>query len=227
MNTKVRRAINHITDGLMVLLLPLVMAYSLIGEGFHELAGSAMLLLFIAHHILHWQWFRALTKGKYTPYRVFMTALNNLLLLLMLAQPISGVLMSRYLYKFLHIPGVEGAARAIHLALAYWCYALMCLHLGLHGDAMLRKIKGTVRKILTAVLLLVSCYGAYVFVRRGFPGYMFLTTRFAFFDYSEPRLYFFADYLSIMILFAVIGNFLEKLLKRNTRYKQDPGYHNI
>ena len=210
----------------MVLLLPLLMAYSLIGERFHELAGSAMLLLFIAHHILHWRWFRALPKGKYTPYRVFMTALNFLLLLLMLAQPLSGVLISRYLYKFLHIPGAAGTARAIHLALAYWCYALMCLHLGLHGAAILRRAKRTGRRLLTTVLLLVSCYGVFAFVRRGFPGYMFLTTRFAFFDYSEQRLYFFADYLAIMILFAVIGSVLERLLRRNVRHKQNSSNQN-
>jgi len=84
---------------------------------------------------------------------------------------------------------------------------------------MIRKVNETKRKILTAILLLISCYGAYAFVRRGFPGYMFLTTRFAFFDYSESRLYFFADYLAIMILFAVIGSLLERLLRKNSRNK--------
>ncbi|MBO6271051.1 MAG: hypothetical protein J6N19_18130, partial [Clostridium sp.] len=56
--------------------------------------------------------------------------------------------------------------------------------------------------------------GIYAFVNRGFPGYMFLKTLFAYFDYDEPRIVFFADYLAIMILFAVVGYYAGKLLKK-------------
>lgn len=34
---------------------------------------------------------------------------------------------------------------------------------------------------------------------------MFMKMPFAFLDYSEPRVYFFLDYIAIMLLFAVIG----------------------
>ena len=40
----------RILDAAMVLLLPLLMAYSLIGEAFHEVAGTLMLVLFLLHH---------------------------------------------------------------------------------------------------------------------------------------------------------------------------------
>ena len=41
-----------ILDAAMLLLLPLLMAYSLIGEAFHEVAGTLMLALFLLHHWL-------------------------------------------------------------------------------------------------------------------------------------------------------------------------------
>lgn len=41
-----RKKARMIVDIGMVTLLPLLMAYSLIGEQFHEIAGTAMLILF-------------------------------------------------------------------------------------------------------------------------------------------------------------------------------------
>jgi len=48
---------------------------------------------------------------------------------------------------------------------------------------------------------------------------MFMQTMFAFFDYGEPKLYFFADYLAIMVLFAICGHYAALLLKRNNVVK--------
>ena len=42
---------------------------------------------------------------------------------------------------------------------------------------------------------------------------------FAFFDFSESRVLFIADYLAVMTLFAVIGNYLSKLLKLRRKTK--------
>ena len=54
-----------IIDISMTVLLPILMAYSLIGEQFHEIAGTLMLVLFIAHHVMTRGWYKALFKGKY------------------------------------------------------------------------------------------------------------------------------------------------------------------
>ena len=54
----------------MVLLLPLLMAYSLVGEAAHEYLGIGMFLLFIVHHILNLAWWKHLLRGRYTPFRI-------------------------------------------------------------------------------------------------------------------------------------------------------------
>ena len=50
-------------------------------------------------------------------------------------------------------------------------------------------------------------------MKRQIPAYLFLKLPFAFFDYSEPRVLFLADYLAVMILFAMLGYGIMKLLK--------------
>ena len=84
-----------ILDAAMLLLLPLLMAYSLIGEAFHEVAGTLMLALFLLHHWLNRSWWKVLLKGRYSLQRIFQTTLNLLLLLFMIVQPLCGILMSK------------------------------------------------------------------------------------------------------------------------------------
>ena len=219
------KKLNHAIDALMVAFLPMLMAYSLIGETFHEVAGTIMFVLFLLHLWFHRKWWKALTKGRYTPYRVFITALNIALLVLMFMQPLSGIALSKHLYTWLSLTGLAAAAREIHMLLAYWSYVLMSLHLGVHMDAMVkaisrkRNVNDTKPGFLTVASAAISVYGIYAFIRRGFPGYMFMQTMFAFFDYREPKLYFFADYLAIMVLFAICGHYAALLLKRNNVVK--------
>lgn len=202
----------RILDAAMVLLLPLLMAYSLIGEAFHEVAGTMMLVLFLLHHWMNRAWWKNLFKGRCSPQRFFQTALNLFLLLFMILQPLCGILMSKHLYTFLPTDGLSSVARAIHLPLSNWGFVLMSLHAGTHLGAMLPK--GGRKAVVLTCLGAVSVYGAYAFVKRQIPAYMFMKLPFVFFDYSEPRVFFLADYLSVMVLFAMLGYGISLLLKR-------------
>jgi len=202
-------------DTAMVMLLPMLMAYSLIGETFHEIAGTLMLCLFLAHHWLNRAWFKGLLRGRYSLRRVFQTAIDIFLLLFMIAQPVTGILMSKHLYAFLPMANLSAAARAIHLPLANWGFVLMCVHAGTHLEKPMRRLP-TAGKI---TLGLIAVYGSYAFVKRQIPTYMFLKTSFVFFDYSEPRVFFFLDYLAIMVLFAMLGWGIMRLFQKRERKK--------
>ena len=210
---KKTKMLRRAVDILMTALLPCLMAYSLIGETFHEIAGVAMLALFITHHVLNRGWLKGLLRGRYTPYRVFASAINLLLCLIMLCLPLSGILMSKHLFRFLPTAGLSSPARTTHLLCSYWGFVLMSLHLGLHLDAMLKKRP----KWLSAAAIAAALYGIYAFIKRGLPGYMTLRTASVFFDHAEPRLFFFADYLAIMVLFATVGFAIGQLLKEHKR----------
>jgi len=203
-----KKRIRLIIDIAMTLALPLLMAYSLIGEMFHEITGTLIFALFIVHHVLNRKWAGSIRKGRYDAARIFRTVLNALLFIFMILQPLSGILMSKHLFTFLpDIPG-SASARSIHLILAYWGYLLLSMHAGTHLAVPLSDLKRHgkgVRAAVYALLAAVSVYGIAAFVKRGFFGYITGRTMFAFFDYSEPVILFILDYLAVMALFMMIG----------------------
>ena len=202
-----KKRIRIIVDIAMTVLLPMLMAYSLIGEKFHEFIGTLMFVLFILHHVLNRKWSGSLFKGKYHARRIFQTVVDVLLIVFMLVQPISGILMSKHLYTFIQIPGISAAVREIHLCLAYWGFMLLCIHAGTHLTALVKILRKNKVFFYPAAVVgaAVSIYGIYAFIKRQFPDYIFRRTAFVFFDYSEPKTMFFLDYLAIMILFMLLG----------------------
>ena len=203
-----KKRIRMIVDISMTVILPLLMAYSLIGETFHEIAGITMFAMFVVHQILNRKWYAALFKGRYTARRIFQTVVNLLLLIFMILQPISGILMSKHLFTFIEVPGAAATAREIHLVLAYWGFALMCVHAGTHLSAPLSKLQKKHKGVWIAVvssLAAISAYGVYALIKRQIADYMFMKSAFVFFDFSEPKVFFFLDYLAVMVLFGTLG----------------------
>lgn len=201
----------------MTVALPLLMAYSLVGEAFHEVLGCAMLALFVAHHVLNRRWYGSLARGRQTPRRVFQTVLDLALLVCMVAQPLSGILISRYLFAFVQVPGTTAWASATHLCLAYWSFVLMGLHAGTHLVVPLRKLRkshAAAWRALAVAAPAVSCYGLFQFLTRDVMGYLTLRRAFAFVDYAQPLPLFLLDYLAMMVLFGTVGAFLAWALGR-------------
>lgn len=206
----------------MTVVLLCLMAYSLIGETAHEILGTALFVLFTIHHILNRRWFGALTKGRYSAFRVLQTALVFLLILSVLASMVSGIMLSNKLYTFLpRIKGVSAIARSAHMVCAYLNFVLMSLHLGLHWNAMINAMSrksedglGVGRWISRIAAYGIAAYGIYAFIKRQIGEYLFLRTHFVFLDPSEPLIFFFIDYIAIMGLFVFIGHYLAKFTKQ-------------
>lgn len=114
-----------------------------------------MLVLFLQHHWMNRAWWKNLFKGQYSSPRVFQTALNLLLLIFVIVQPLCGILMSKHLYAFLPTEGLSSAAREIHLPLANWGFVLMSPHAGTHLGAMLPK--GRKKPLFLPALALFPC----------------------------------------------------------------------
>ena len=125
-------------DFLMTLALLLLMPYELIGEAVHEWIGAGMFVLFVLHHILNRKWTGNLGKGRCTPFRIVQTFLVVLILISFLGSMVSGVILSRHLFAFLRIRGISALASRMHMVCAYWGFALMSLHLGIHWGMMVK-----------------------------------------------------------------------------------------
>lgn len=216
----VKKYFRYILDAVMVLAMPVLMTYSLVGEAFHEWLGIAITFAFLAHHILNYHWIKGMFKGHYTISRSLNLAVNLLLAIVMILLPVSGILMSRHVLVSWRAASLTGTARTVHLLVSYWGYLLMGFHVGLHGSAIKgclpkRKKRSAAYRTMQYLLLALICgYGVYAFTHRGLANYLFLKTQFVFFDYSEPVALFLLDYFSIMALAACIGFALICLLRR-------------
>ena len=213
------------------------MAYSLIGEVLHEWLGTAMLLLFIIHHILNFNWCKTLRKGRYSIYRIFQTLIVGLLLLTMLGSMISGIILSQYVFDFLLIKGGQGIARTIHLLCSYWGFLLMNVHLGLHWEMIMGVLHHRVgmrlslkySKLCQLAVILIAVYGVISFYRNDIFSYLLLRTHFVLFDFDQPLILFFLEYLSMMVLFIFLSHttkkFLQKTEKRLDTRRNSIGKH--
>lgn len=215
-------------DILLTVLLPVLMAYMLTGQKVHEWVGALMLVLFIVHNALNANWYLSLLHGKYTSQRILQTVINLMVFVCMLGSMISGIMMSRYVFSFLHVKDGMDFARKLHMLSAYWGFVLMSLHLGMHGNM----IKGIANKslgtqsiprrykvVLPVMAILIAAYGVYAFIKNDIASYMFLKNMFVSFSPEQSAILFFTEYLAIMVLFACVAYYSSMLLQIYTRYR--------
>lgn len=215
------------TDLIMTAALVILMSYELVGRAVHEWLGIGMAVLFILHHIWNGRWIRNISKRRRTPFSVLQTLLVICVLLAMAGSLASGVILSRHALAFLPITGGRSLARNLHMLSAYWGFALLSLHLGIHWGMIMGMVKKHLKK--TAALpvwawrgaaFLTAVYGAYAFVKRGIWEYMVLKNQFVFFDFDEPLIFFIADYIAVLALFIWCGHYLSKWAKTRRMIKR-------
>lgn len=216
---RISTAMKRIIDFLMMSALLFLMSYSLVSDVAHEWVGIGMFLLFVAHLALNRKWIHSIHRGRYPAYRFFQTALVLLCFLAMVGLMASGVILSKHAFSFLHIRGWSAAARQIHMICSYWGFVLMSLHLGLHWNILLGMVKPFQTKLFRVLGWLTAAYGGYAFFKRDLPEYLFLRTHFAFFDYEEPVLLFFLDYLAIMALFIFCAHYGSYIIRKHSGVK--------
>lgn len=150
MNARKNNVIKKIVDVCMTVLLLCLMAYQVTGETLHEWFGIGMTVLLIVHHILNRKWYAALFKGKYNAYRVITVIVNTLLLASIVLTAVCGIAMSAHAMPFLYGMLPVSFARRFHLAMSFWSFILMGVHLGLHIPAITAGLKWN-GKVKTAV----------------------------------------------------------------------------
>ncbi|MCM1222069.1 MAG: DUF4405 domain-containing protein [Lachnospiraceae bacterium] len=209
-----------IVDVLMLVAMPVLMAYMLVGDTFHEWLGTEILALFILHHILNFQWIKNIFHGKYTVSRIIKTVINILILCMIIGLAYSGIVLSRHVFADLDINASRAVARKMHMFCSYWGFVLMSLHFGFHWDMFLgiaNKFAKNKSVLITVILRLLATgiagYGLYAFKKHEIGSYMLMKIQFAFFDMEEPLFMFMLDYLAVMGLFSVVGYYIMYIIK--------------
>lgn len=205
----------------------------------HEILGLALFLLWAVHISLNRRWYASLAqasksitstnandrraygaifKGKYNPYRVMQTFINCGILICTIFLMISGIILSNHVFTFLGIESGLGFARIAHLLASHWYFLFMSLHIGMHVQMIAGKMKvprkGFPSIIMRTIFILISLYGIYAFIIRGIWRYLILQQKFFFLDFERGYFLFALDYISIIILFATVIHYINKLLQK-------------
>lgn len=215
------KRIKMLTDIGMVILMPLLMLYSLIGEALHEWFGIAVLCLFLVHHLLNWRWHRNLFRGKYNLQRSVGVVVNIMVSICMILTGISGIMMSKHVFRIEFLSDGISLARKMHLICSHWLFVLTSIHAGMHLNVMKGYFgKGTVsvgnkskRKVLRMMKAILIIIGSCFFVTTNTWNYMTYQMPFMYLDFSRPTIVTYAKYVFIMILFFIIGDGLSDLMK--------------
>ena len=218
-----KKKIKISVDIIMTLLFFLLTAYHWTGDTIHEYLGFSLFVFFIAHHILNFNWYKNLFKGKYSFNRCLNTFINIMLFVCMLGLMISGIMFSRKVLFFLNLGGGGMFNRRLHMISASWGFIFISAHIGMHWGMFtsmmkLKNIKAVILRILINILgILIALYGIFSFIKRRLYEKMFLLIDYAFFDYDEPIILFFLDYLAIMGAFVFITYYSSKLSQKRKK----------
>jgi hypothetical protein len=222
---KNKAKIKVVLDVIMTAMLIAQMAYHVAGDKVHEITGSLLLLLFITHNILNRNWYKGLLKGKYGAARIIRTIINFLLAISMLGMIVSGIMLSPLSYLLSFRSGMLG--RRLHMLSTAWGFILVSAHLGLHwgkvAGMITRLTRGRIPPLILRLAALgIASYGVYAFFIRQFGQKMFLLIDYAFFDYEEPAIFFFIDYIAVMGLFVCVGYYAVKLAQKKRSWEISP-----
>lgn len=217
---KPKAVVKLVVDIALTVLLLLLMAFELVGRAAHEWIGIGMFFLFVLHHILNGRWSKNIFRGNYTSYRIVQTIVAALVFVTMMGSFVSAVFISQEIFAFLPIRQGMTLGRTVHLLCAYWGYLLLSLHLGLHWGMMVamagKKLSPSPRRrvVLNILGAAAALYGVFTLFQRQIPTYLFLQSQFVFFDFDEPLVFFFLDYLAVMAAFVWLGHTLTKAVRR-------------
>jgi hypothetical protein len=200
-------------DVLMMLALPVAMATRATGKDAHEWIAVTLVALFITHSMLNIGG-KPILEEKYNLQRSLKMAVNLLMAVALAGVIIGGIMMSRQVFAFWHIESGMAFARRLHLAMSYWAFVLISMHIGFHINAV-KLPKPVFAKIaVVAAAMLFSGYGLFEFVQQKFAGVMFFRQAYGVWDYEKSAILHVVAYLAIMYLWAGVAAVVMALTRR-------------
>ena len=178
----------------------------------HEFLGAVVFVLWVIHIVWNRAWIKGFLKGKYNALRIVRTVINVGVIVCVLFLMISGVMLSNHVFAWLGVESGASFARNAHMLASHWYLVFVSLHIGLHLSLFIRG------RLATGIAAALAAYGIYAFIARGLWKYLALQQPFFFLDLERSYLLFALDYIAIMALFAMVMQFVTRiLLKTNIK----------
>jgi hypothetical protein len=213
-----KQTVRVVLDIAMTILLLCAYAYRITGDTAHEWIGVSVVTLFVVHNIINRRWYKNVFTGKYTFRRIIITIVNVVLAVTLVILIITGLLHSRKVLAFLHLPG-SMELRLIHTTAAYWLLPLIGLHIGSHWGMIINTFhkngENRTRKIILRVLAFVFViFGVWSSFDRDMFSKLFQGFSFDYWDMGRPMILFFACMLSIIGIYVFITYYTLKYISK-------------
>lgn len=199
-------------DGLTAGLLLLGFAYWWLGNVVHEVAGTAMFLLVIAHNVFNRRWWGAVPRTRREPRSLINLGVTVVLLGAVIALLVTSVLISNALSPLLP-PWGGFTVRQIHTLAAYWVLVIVGIHLGLRWPLLMgvaRNLFGirassALRTLfLRVVALAVALHGVWSCTVLGLGGKLSMQMTLDWWNFEESVLAFFVHCGAVAALAMVV-----------------------
>lgn len=153
-------------DVILFIVTILLFDIELIGNLNHEILGIAISILILIHIILNFKWIKQVTKNfkKVNSKTKVMYVVDVFTMLIYLGAIICGIMISDKIFNF-HM-GSNLYMMLSHLIFGRLAIIIMFIHLGMHLDRLLNKIKSSKFKriiyiIYIIIILLILIYLIY------------------------------------------------------------------
>lgn len=190
------------------------LAYWWLGNTAHELIGTGLFALVIAHNGFNRRWYGRIPKTRRQPCGKVAIALNLALALTMIVLLTTSLAVSRTVFGFLPFDaGVT--SRTLHLLAAYWALVLVGLHVGLNWQIVMNIMRPRIARLLpghAGILLArlgalgIAALGLYSAVEMGLGPKLINMPTMDMWDFNTQTPRFFLNWLSIIGLFAVLSH---------------------
>ena len=208
-------------DAVAAGLLLLGLAYWWLGNAVHEIAGTAMFLLLIAHNIFNRRWWGGVRRTRREPRGVVNLGVTFALSSAILALLVTSVLISNALSPFLP-PWGGFTVRQIHTLAAYWVLVIVAIHLGLRWPMLMgvaRNLFGitwpSLRRtlVLRAIAMAVVLHGVWSAAALGLGGKLSMQMTLDWWNFEESVAGFFVHCAAVAGLAMVLTYYGLKLMQ--------------
>ncbi len=206
-------------------LLLVALAYEWLGNTLHEIVGTSIFVLLVAHNYLNRRWYGGIHKGRRETRKTLTTAINLSLAIAMLAVLITSLMISRTVFSFL---GLEGGltVRQVHAFAAYWGLVFVSIHLGMHWTMIMsatRSLFGLETRSFARTMVLrtsaaaLACHGIFSSFEMSIGSKLIMYFSFSYWDFENDWTGFFIHYVSIVSLYAVIAHCVMRWVQERQR----------
>lgn len=200
-------------------------SYWWLGNAAHELAGTAMFMLLVAHTVFNRRFYGRIAKTRPEARDLFNVAVTLALLVAMTALLVTSVLISNALSDVLPSFG-SFTVRQIHTLAAYWALVIVAVHLGLRWPMIMGVTRGLLGLsapnpgrswALRSVALAIAIHGVWSASELGLGGKLTMRLSLDWWNFETSVIGFFVHCVVIAGLCMAVTHYALKWLQRRKR----------